>query len=284
METKPLGSVNPNQLPVVITARRAATRYPFVPFGLVPLVGFAVLLVIALVPFAFSEVQAVTEATARTALQKSGANWATASVSGQWVVLEGRPPSREAAAQAERAVREATADTLFGQARPATWVIDHFTWVDDPLLPPGTLRPRIGEPGNPNTAAAPPPTAAQAEACDKTMAGLLASARIEFASNSADIGAGSNALLDAIAAAASYCQGTLQIQGYTDDVGRDAANTGLSRRRAEAVRAALIARGISADRLVAQGFGAASPVASNATEQGRARNRRIEIRSQRSPT
>lgn len=259
-----------------LTLQLAASRYPFVPYGVVPLLGLALLMIVALVPFAFGEVQAVTEASARAALQRSGATWATASASGQWVVLEGRPPSREAAAAAEQAVMQAKANTLFGQAAPATWVIGQFTWVDEPLLP-GELRPRIDDPG-----AATPPSPAEAAACDETMAGLLSSARIEFATNSAAIGAGSVALLDAIASAAGYCRGSLGIAGHTDNVGRAAANTSLSLRRAEAVRAELIARGVAADRLVAQGMGAADPVATNGSEQGRARNRRIEIRTLRS--
>jgi outer membrane protein OmpA-like peptidoglycan-associated protein len=256
-----------------LTVQSVAARYPFVPYGLVPLLGLALLIIVALVPFAFGEVQAVTEASARAALQRSGATWATASASGQWVVLEGRPPSREAAAAAERAVMQAQADTLFGQAAPATWVISQFTWVDEPLLP-GGLRPRVHVPG-----AATPPSPAEAAACDETMAGLLSGARIEFATNSAAIGAGSGALLDAIASAAGYCRGSLSIAGHTDNVGRAAANTSLSLRRAEAVRAELIARGVAAERLVAQGLGAADPIATN----GRARNRRIEIRTLRSP-
>jgi outer membrane protein OmpA-like peptidoglycan-associated protein len=281
MDIKPLETMDPRRLPVP-AVQAAASRYPFVPFGLVPLVGLIVLMIVALAPFAFGEVQAATEASARAALQRSGATWATASVSGQWVTLEGRPPSHEAAAEAERAVREATSNTLFGQAAPATWVFSRFTWLEDPLMPTSSLRPRIGDPDDPELAATPPPSEAEAQACDQTMAGLLASARIEFETNSAAIGAGSNALLDAIAAAASYCRGSLRIEGYTDNVGRAAANTTLSRRRAEAVRDALVARGVASDRLAAQGFGAASPIATNGTEAGRARNRRIEIRTLRS--
>jgi outer membrane protein OmpA-like peptidoglycan-associated protein len=281
MDVKPLETEHPRRLPVA-TVQTAASRYPFVPFGLVPLVGLAVLMLVALLPFAFGEVQAATEASARAALQKSGATWATAEVSGQWVILEGRPPSREAAVEAERAVRQATADTLFGQAAPATWVFSRFTWLEDPLLPPSRQQPRIGGPDDPGVAT-PPASEEDAQACDQSMAGLLASARIEFPTNSSTIGPGSTALLDAIAAAAGYCRGSLRIEGYTDNVGRDASNTALSRRRAEAVRAALVARGVAAERMVAQGFGAASPIASNGTEQGRARNRRIEIRTLRSP-
>jgi outer membrane protein OmpA-like peptidoglycan-associated protein len=267
-------------LPVRATPA-VGSRYPFVPYGLVPLVGLALLMIVALMPFAFGEVQAVTETSARAALQRSGATWATASASGQWVVLEGRPPSREAAASAERAVMQARADTLFGPAAPTTWVISQFTWVDDPLLAPGALRPRIDGSGPGSTT--PPPSPAEAEACDKTMASLLDNTRIEFATNSAEIGSGSDAVLDAIASAASYCRGSLRIEGHTDSIGQAGSNTSLSLRRAEAVRTALVARGVDADRLVAQGVGAADPIANNGSEQGRARNRRIEIRTLLSP-
>jgi outer membrane protein OmpA-like peptidoglycan-associated protein len=270
------------QLAVWVPPAAVPSRYPFMPYGLVPLLGLVVLMIVALVPFAFGEVQGATEASARAALQKSGATWATAKVSGQWVVLEGRPPSREAAAAAERVVMQAQADTLFGQAAPATWVISQFTWAEDPLTPQDLLTPRADRPGSPD-AATPPPSPAEAAACDQTMASLLATARIEFATKSAAIGAGSDALLDAIASAAGSCRGSLVVEGHTDNVGRAGSNTTLSRRRAEAVRTALIARGVAADRLIAKGFGAANPIASNGSEQGRARNRRIEIRTLRSP-
>lgn len=253
----------------------ADTRYPFVPFGLVPLVGLIALMLVALVPFAFGEVEAAAGASARTALEQSGADWASASVSGQWVVLEGKPPSREAARQAVAAVKAGQADTLFGRAAPVTWVIDHFTWTEDPLRPGDITRP---QPGEPQLAADP-----AAAACDQSMAVLLSGARIEFATASAEMGRSSGKLLDSIARAASACEGVLRVEGHTDGVGADSRNQPLSLRRAEAVRAALIARGVAADRLVAEGFGDSRPIANNTTADGRARNRRIEIRSVRSP-
>lgn len=67
------------------------------------------------------------------------------------------------------------------------------------------------------------------------------------------------------------------IQGYTDSIGSDAYNLRLSERRAQAVADALVADGIEATRLTVKGFGKADPVASNATEEGRQENRRVEI-------
>ncbi|HLD63859.1 MAG TPA: OmpA family protein [Candidatus Peribacteraceae bacterium] len=53
----------------------------------------------------------------------------------------------------------------------------------------------------------------------------------------------------------------------------------ISERRAESVKAYLVKKGISADRITAKGEGAANPVGDNATKEGRAKNRRVEIRS-----
>ena len=67
------------------------------------------------------------------------------------------------------------------------------------------------------------------------------------------------------------------IEGHTDDRGSDNLNQALSQRRAEAVRAALIEEGVDPGRLQAVGRGEDQPVADNASAEGRARNRRVEI-------
>jgi outer membrane protein OmpA-like peptidoglycan-associated protein len=70
----------------------------------------------------------------------------------------------------------------------------------------------------------------------------------------------------------------LRIEGHTDNVGGPEFNVTLSRQRAEAVKAAIVARlGGGAERLDTAGFGAAKPRESNETPEGRARNRRVEI-------
>ena len=72
----------------------------------------------------------------------------------------------------------------------------------------------------------------------------------------------------------------IQVAGYTDSVGTDAYNQGLSERRANAVRDYFVTHGIDASRLTSVGFGEGNPVADNSTADGRAQNRRVELNVQ----
>ena len=69
----------------------------------------------------------------------------------------------------------------------------------------------------------------------------------------------------------------VEVQGHTDNVGNDAYNQTLSEARAKAVVTWLTQHGVAAERLTAKGYGKTKPVADNGSDEGRARNRRVEI-------
>ncbi len=70
----------------------------------------------------------------------------------------------------------------------------------------------------------------------------------------------------------------IEIDGHTDNVGKPADNLTLSNNRAKAVINYFLYKGITADRLSSKGFGETKPVAENTSEQGRAKNRRTELK------
>lgn len=92
--------------------------------------------------------------------------------------------------------------------------------------------------------------------------------------------ADSIAILDqAIDALNRYSQITVELDGYTDSIGTDAYNQKLSERRAQIVHDYLTSHGVDASRITAvQGFGETNPIDTNSTKEGRARNRRTELK------
>ena len=108
-----------------------------------------------------------------------------------------------------------------------------------------------------------------------TLAGRI----IEFDTGSANIRPASTGLLDEIAQRiAALGNKTVEVIGHTDNAGNPNNNLILSRARAEAVKAYLIQKGITPERIITNGLGDAQPVADNETPEGRTRNRRIEFR------
>ena len=99
-----------------------------------------------------------------------------------------------------------------------------------------------------------------------------------FNTNSTDIKPGFHSTLDKIAdVVVRYGKTTLTVAGHTDDVGSAQFNQGLSERRARSVAQYLESKRVQEVRLSIVGKGESMPIASNATEGGRAENRRVEI-------
>ena len=102
---------------------------------------------------------------------------------------------------------------------------------------------------------------------------------VTFESGSAALTQDSYRVLDEVVRSMmAYPEVRVEIQGYTDSVGKASSNLALSQKRAESVRQYLINAGLDRTRLTASGFGEESPVSSNGTANGRAENRRIEFR------
>lgn len=102
---------------------------------------------------------------------------------------------------------------------------------------------------------------------------------INFETGSAVIANAKSAELDEILLMAKSCpEMRFAIEGHTDNRARDAYNQALSEARAAAVKNWMVERGLPADRFETAGYGETKPVADNASSEGRALNRRIEIR------
>jgi outer membrane protein OmpA-like peptidoglycan-associated protein len=98
-----------------------------------------------------------------------------------------------------------------------------------------------------------------------------------FAFSSSTLRENAQPLIDRLATVIKSSTRPVEVYGYTDSVGNSEYNQQLATQRATVVRQALIDRGIAASRITAYGRGDANPVASNATEEGRALNRRVEV-------
>jgi outer membrane protein OmpA-like peptidoglycan-associated protein len=108
---------------------------------------------------------------------------------------------------------------------------------------------------------------------------ITLSGSVLFASAKSDVLPDATGKLDSVAKALGEQDpnSKILVEGYTDSQGGASYNQDLSQRRAASVREYLISHGIAADRVTAQGFGMNSPIADNATPEGRANNRRVEI-------
>ena len=117
-----------------------------------------------------------------------------------------------------------------------------------------------------------------ATVCQQLFSELLAKGKIRFESGRASIDPDSAGLLDRLTETALRCPtADIEIAGHTDADGEDAFNQALSEKRAQAVMDYLVKAGLPAGRFTATGYGSTQPVASNDTDEGKARNRRIDF-------
>ena len=107
---------------------------------------------------------------------------------------------------------------------------------------------------------------------------LIMPGNITFATGQSSVRPEFNSTLGAVARVLQkYDQTNVLVEGHTDNVGADQMNLDLSIARAESVGNYLAGQGVSVPRIRALGYGETQPIAQNATDQGRAQNRRVEI-------
>jgi outer membrane protein OmpA-like peptidoglycan-associated protein len=247
--------------------------WAFVWRGLLPLLGLLLLACFAFWPFASGDVESTVLKETREQLTAKGFGWAKVDVSGQNVTLSGLPPKPGDGAAALGAARAAACPSWAGPLTCAVQVNGQFSEAAAAAPAPATMPATPATPGAPTAA-----VVVAAQACEKSMADVVAKSKIVFATSSAVISAASASVLDALAASARNCPGKIRIEGHTDSRGVPESNKTLSLARATSVRTALTARGIPEQQMQAQGFGADAPIADNGSDAGRAQNRRIEFR------
>jgi outer membrane protein OmpA-like peptidoglycan-associated protein len=102
---------------------------------------------------------------------------------------------------------------------------------------------------------------------------------VTFAVGSANLDPGFRTTLDKVASTLTEYEKTyVDVLGHTDSTGTDASNQTLSEQRASTVAGYLSSKGVQSARLATKGYGESQPRASNTTDEGRASNRRVEIR------
>lgn len=295
-----------NEGPVLETVRTTTTetwwereRRPWFLAWLLPLVALPLLFWWGQVGVRH-HVQDDIRTRAEAALARAGHDDVTVRVRGRDVTLGGSLGAGVDVDDVHHVVRSLTGvrhvDEDFavtGAAAPATTVVaaSAATTLPPTTLPPTTLpattRPPTTLPPTTTVAPAPTTTVAAPAAPATTVAPAptttvapqkLAIAGLTFVSGLAEPTDGGFAAIDQ-AAAVLRANPTVRvrIEGHTDAQGSDAINQPLSQARADRVRNELIARGIAAERLTAQGFGSTRPIADDATPEGRAQNRRIDF-------
>ena len=135
------------------------------------------------------------------------------------------------------------------------------------------------EPATAAVAAAPVAAAAAVDTSESEYTTLSLSSSASFELGGSTLSAeGKAAIADIVAQFKGREVNSAIIEGHTDDTGDAAFNQQLSEKRAEAVKAEAVANGANPDKITTIGYGETRPIADNSTREGRAKNRRVEIK------
>ena len=145
-----------------------------------------------------------------------------------------------------------------------------------PAVPAAPTSPVVAAPAPAPVVAAPAVVAGQDVCKDK-----IVSVSVKFVTNKDEITPESMNELAAVAKQLATCPAIkTQVEGHTDSKGSDESNLKLSQQRADAVASYMTSKGVAKERISAKGYGESKPIGDNATEEGRAKNRRVEFAAQ----
>lgn len=177
-----------------------------------------------------------------------------------------------AASDAVRSAVEAAAKLAW----PNLKLSNEIQVSEDATVATGAPEAPASPTAEPSATAAPSP----AGDCGNLQADITAlmSTPVTFVTNGYTLSAGTQQQLSRVAEKLKGCHSAhVAVNGYTDNTGNDGINVPLSTSRAKSVADFLVAQGVPADSVTSKGYGSADPVASNATPDGRAQNRRVAI-------
>lgn len=209
------------------------------------------------------------------AVTSEGLSEANVTIDGRDITLTGEVASEEIKSQAENLV--------WGVNGVRTVNNQLVVVVSEPELEPEAIEefepPIVEKPAEqPETLQTPKVEALPEYTCQQDFDLLLSANEIHYATNSADIETSSYSLLDDLTDVAKQCpDAKIEIGGHTDSRGSDDYNLRLSQERASSVMSYLVNKGIDPSQLAAVGYGESVPIADNETEEGLAKNRRIEF-------
>lgn len=254
--------------------RRTELPRTWWPWGLLPLLGLAVLFLIgALVTAPRIQAEVRTEVADR--FDAAGVMTTDVRSDGQRVSIRAEARTKEEI-YLHALAKSTQCETWAGQLTCPTTVRLEMRAPETPAVTPAR-EPYVAPAGSSTPGDTGIRELNERQSCNDEFNRILTGTTVRFRTGSAMIDIGNEDLLEQLAQTARTCPGSLVVEGYTDSRGDAEMNQALSLARAIAVRDALAQLGVETGRVTAKGFGESNPIADNETADGRAKNRRIAI-------